>query len=679
MANPKIEVEIGAQTDGLNKGLNESQSSIDKFAKKIELLNAQFKQNTNSITALEGKISTLKTKLESATNVKSIEKYQSQLDNAQNKLIQLGQIGSSIQGKISLANQQASQSFGGLTKSVGSANGVAVEFSRIIQDSPFGIIGIGNNIQQLTANFAQLRSQTTSTGAALSSALGALISPANLLVLGISAVTAGFTAYQMGAFKSKDSTKELIKEVDRLNEASSEYLKTLSAVGLSQVKGSQNATAEIASLRTLYNATQDTTLSLTRRQKAVDALQDEYPNVFKNIKDEIILNGGARKSYDDLTTSILANAKAKAAESTLVENEKKLIALQNERESVNAKIAESEKRSTLELKDQVAVFGQFKTLKEQQTESEIRLIEPSLVRRAELGKEINKITADNLKLTGAISAENSNIVVELGNAVDTSKELKRVLEDISKLPILGLPSSGDVETLRKRFEQLKTGGQTELTPEQGLDQAIKNAPGVQTGPTAQMDESMRAGKEAMTSIFKEIEMEAIAFNEMITQTLSNGISNAITDLAFSIGEALATGDNVFSAIGQSLLNSIGAFLGDLGAQLIQVGVAGLAFATLLETIKKGGPAAIPAAIGAIAIGIALTAASGAFRGLAGKGLSGGGGGGGGSSSVGAGVSSQSFGGSGFTSNAMNLNGEFTVRGTDLVYVLNRVQDKNAKG
>lgn len=579
---------------------------------------------------------------------------------------------------LSAASASTSAKINNLKQATSNYNGVGIEFSRIIQDAPFGIIGVGNNITRLAETFQDLRAKSTSTGAALKTALSSIVSPANLVVLGISAVTTALTLYSMGAFKSKDSTKELIKEVDRLNEASSEYLKTLSAVGLSQVKGSQNAAAEIASLRTLYNATQDTTLSLTRRQKAVDALQDEYPNVFKNIKDEIILNGGARKSYDDLTTSILANAKAKAAESTLVENEKKLIALQNERESVNAKIAESEKRSTLELKDQVAVFGQFKTLKEQQTESEIRLIEPSLVRRAELGKEINKITADNLKLTGAISAENSNIVVELGNAVDTSKELKRVLEDISKLPILGLPSSGDVEALRKRFEQLRSGGIEVETPEEQLTSAVTNAPGVQTGPTAQMIKSAEAGKQVLAQIYADANQQAIEFNEMITQTLSNGISNAITDLAFSIGEALATGDNVFSAIGQSLLNSIGSFLGDLGAQLIQVGVAGLAFATLLETIKAGGPAAIPAAIAAIGVGIALTAASGAFKGLAVKGLSGGGGGSGGGS-VGGGVSSQTFGGSGFSSNAMNLNGEFIVRGTDLVYVLNRVHDKNAKG
>jgi hypothetical protein len=88
------------------------------------------------------------------------------------------------------------------------------------------------------------------------------------------------------------------------------------------------------------------------------------------------------------------------------------------------------------------------------------------------------------------------------------------------------------------------------------------------------------------------------------------------------------------------------FIGDFGQQLIAVGVAGLAFATLIETIKKGGPAAIPASIGAIAAGVALTILAGALRSSVGKGV---GGGGSGSSGVGAGGSGGSFTGSGSNS------------------------------
>jgi len=290
------------------------------------------------------------------------------------------------------------------------------------------------------------------------------------------------------------------------------------------------------------------------------------------------------------------------------------------------------------------------------------------------GESFAKSLVENFKgqAEPAVNDLSTNIVELKTDTQDLNSEaekLVRTFTDLAKIPAIGLPRTGNLEALRARFEQLRSGGQTEST------NGAPNLPGVQTGLTDQMIKSAEAGKQVLAKIYEDARAQAVEFNEMITQTLSNGISNAITDLAFSIGEALATGDNVFSAIGQSLLNSIGSFLGDLGAQLIQVGVAGLAFATLLKTIEAGGPAAIPAAIAAIGIGFALTAASGAFKGLAGKGLSGSSG----SSSVGSGVSSQSYGGSGMSSSQLDLTGQFTVRGQDLVYIMNSVMAKNDKG
>ena len=46
-------------------------------------------------------------------------------------------------------------------------------------------------------------------------------------------------------------------------------------------------------------------------------MQSIYPNYFKNIEDEIILNGGAVKSYQNLRLAILDAAIAKAAQSEL--------------------------------------------------------------------------------------------------------------------------------------------------------------------------------------------------------------------------------------------------------------------------------------------------------------------------------------------------------------------------
>src|SRR5690606_18684442 len=96
---------------------------------------------------------------------------------------------------LAAAQSTLSNSSNKLGKEIKGANMVGIEFSRIIQDAPFGIVGVGNNITQLTQSFANLRAQTGSTSQALKIAFSSLLSGTNLLVLGISAVTTAFTLY----------------------------------------------------------------------------------------------------------------------------------------------------------------------------------------------------------------------------------------------------------------------------------------------------------------------------------------------------------------------------------------------------------------------------------------------------------------------------------------------------
>jgi hypothetical protein len=55
---------------------------------------------------------------------------------------------------------------------------------------------------------------------------------------------------------------------------------------------------DITKLKILYTAATDVNLAMKDRLLAVHALQREFPEYFKNIKDEAILNGKAKDSYD---------------------------------------------------------------------------------------------------------------------------------------------------------------------------------------------------------------------------------------------------------------------------------------------------------------------------------------------------------------------------------------------
>ena len=97
------------------------------------------------------------------------------------------------------------------------------------------------------------------------------------------------------------------------------------------LEGGKNAQREVTSLNILYRATQDTAKGMNERLAAVDELQKRYPSYFGNMSKESILAGEAADSYDRLSRSIIAAAKAKAAydsivkqQSIILENEQKI-------------------------------------------------------------------------------------------------------------------------------------------------------------------------------------------------------------------------------------------------------------------------------------------------------------------------------------------------------------------
>lgn len=109
----------------------------------------------------------------------------------------------------------------------------------------------------------------------------------------------------------------LVTQWDKVSEALSGTSKEQDLFNKLQKEAISQSAKEIQDLDILYRTTQNHTLSLEERKRAVDKLQSIYPNYFANIQDEIILNGGAVKSYQNLRLAILDAARAKAAQSEL--------------------------------------------------------------------------------------------------------------------------------------------------------------------------------------------------------------------------------------------------------------------------------------------------------------------------------------------------------------------------
>lgn len=147
---------------------------------------------------------------------------------------------------------------------------------------------------------------------------------ANPLGIIITLAVTAYTAYKTLASETKiltDNTKEFNEALKAENQA----------IG-----------KEISDLKILYNTATDTNKSYNERLDAVHKLQENYPSYFGNIKAEIIMNGKAQSSYEALTTSIKASARARAAQDILNKREK-------ERLSQDLKLSERIKEVQVEI------------------------------------------------------------------------------------------------------------------------------------------------------------------------------------------------------------------------------------------------------------------------------------------------------------------------------------------
>ena len=170
MANPRIEVDIVAVIDGLKQ---------------------QFGQAVNIIGKLEEKALELDKALKNATTLPEIQKLNVDLAKTRSALSQLKTSG-----------------IDPLAKSTSKYNVIGLDFARVIQDAPFGIIGVGNNIQQLAQSFSSLGNAGDSTTSKLKLAFSQIFSSGNLLILAVSALTTGLTILaQKGFFDTEKKLK----------------------------------------------------------------------------------------------------------------------------------------------------------------------------------------------------------------------------------------------------------------------------------------------------------------------------------------------------------------------------------------------------------------------------------------------------------------------------------------
>jgi predicted translin family RNA/ssDNA-binding protein len=169
-----------------------------------------------------------------------------------------------------------------------------VDLGRVLQDAPFGFIGIANNINPLLESFKSLGAASGGTTGALKTLGSSLIGPNGLLL--------AFSAFQFVALGGVDVIKKFfqsaseVQKLEAAKKAIEDYKKAVEGIFSAAAKEQ----TEVLSLITVLNSEVETR---GRKLAALEQLKKINPDIFNGLK----LEQGAVVGLDGAYKSYLAN------------------------------------------------------------------------------------------------------------------------------------------------------------------------------------------------------------------------------------------------------------------------------------------------------------------------------------------------------------------------------------
>lgn len=539
---------------------------------------------------------------------------------------------------LKTTTRDTGNAFNSMAPKVANGGAALTSFSRIAQDAPYGIIGVGNNITNTAEQFGYLVKETGSAGGAIKAMLSSLAGVGGVL-LGVSLLTTGLTLMAQQGLTVSDVIDKMTGKYDKL--------------GAEMAKASQEAAKqsgeEIANMKALVSVAQDETKSRQDRLIAVKELQKEFPAYFGNLSQEQILNGNVTGTVKELTQAIIERARASAFSAEI------------------GKLAAEEFDLTQKL---------IKAKEALRKEEEYR-------------KKINQNTTSGNVVGGTASASSflilndlKNDVADIGKLLDENKKKQdaytKAIEASTSASIKLRETAVGGKTVKtfntpqvsKANTGISGGGLIDLTQLEfatgkvdKLGNKLKELPGT-------ISTSFGGVKNAVELSAPGILEALINFNKQASLIINNAIADTFAGIGEALGNAFSTGANVLESVGATLLSALGGVLVSLGKLAIQTGVGILAVKSALKTLNPA------LAIGA---GVALVAIGSAFsNGAKSIGNSGGGGSGGSFSTRGGSNSSFSSSSGGFQGGGLSGNVVFEISGQKLIGVLNNTLNGNKR-
>ncbi len=175
---------------------------------------------------------------------------------------------------------------------------IAAQFANVASKTlRISVLAMSTVFYTLTGRITKATAATRALNVAMKGNLFGIIATGIALVIG-----------KLIDYTSK--AREAAEAQARLNKEQEEYKQGLRDIGR---QADEYAQKELANLNKLYKTATDETKAKRDRIAAVEELKQQYPDYFGKLSTEMIMLGQAKQQYDDLATSIIKSANARAA------------------------------------------------------------------------------------------------------------------------------------------------------------------------------------------------------------------------------------------------------------------------------------------------------------------------------------------------------------------------------
>lgn len=314
----------------VQRSINQSTQTSQRYQRAIQNLNNQFRNGQITqrqyTQALEENRNAL-----NAADQNTVD-LQRELERLQTEYIRTKRSVDTTNKSIDTGGKTL-QRFG---RRGGSATSAVTSFSQVIQDAPFGIRGVANNIEQLTTQMIFLSRSAGGARGAFSAFISSMTGPAGIL-LAVSAVTSALVFFDQNSRKAADGVDELGDSADDTKGSIDELRKSVVTLGQAQLGLTlfQNDIVsvqkeEILTLRSLLAIARDETKSREERQRALNRINKDYKQYIDNVTLESASLDKAQKSIEDYNKSLSLENSIKETSESIFQKRRDLIGEETE-------------------------------------------------------------------------------------------------------------------------------------------------------------------------------------------------------------------------------------------------------------------------------------------------------------------------------------------------------------